>query len=381
MNNPDEATTTNRILCVDDESSVLEGLERVLFDRFQVDTATSGAEGLELIKSDGPYSAVVSDMRMPGMNGAEFLAEVSRIAPDSSRILLTGQTDLESAIAAVNEGSIFRFLCKPCSPEHLEKSLDAAVAQYSLLKDRKELLDKTLKGSVQVLTDVLSLVAPKAFSQASTIRQYVSHMSENLGLKDRWQYELAAMLSQLGCITLPTECLDKVYAGVALSENEAKMFEAHPQIGYRLLKNIPRFDRVAEIIKSQNSDEQPTSQSVKTGARMLTVALKLNGRVTGGESFADAVAGLKAEPGADLELLDIMLKLKRQTRSDQYKAVRLAELRSFMVLEEDIQTLNGNVIVSKGHELNPALIERLANFQSGVGVMEPIRVCIPASAA
>jgi len=96
------AGMTDTILCVDDEANILEGLKRHLHKRFVLETALSGAAGLELLDRQGPFAVVVSDMRMPGMNGAQFLALVRERAPDSVRIILTGQADLEAAIAAVN---------------------------------------------------------------------------------------------------------------------------------------------------------------------------------------------------------------------------------------------------------------------------------------
>jgi DNA-binding NtrC family response regulator len=114
-------------------------------------TATSGKAGLERLSSDGPFAVVVSDMRMPEMNGAAFLAQVRERAPDTVRVLLTGQADLDSAIAAVNEGQIFRFLTKPCAPEMLISSLRAAEEQHRLITAERVLLEQTLHGAVKAL--------------------------------------------------------------------------------------------------------------------------------------------------------------------------------------------------------------------------------------
>ena len=94
-----------RVLCVDDEPRILEGLENHLAMHYEVHFATSGAKGLQLLQSDGPFSVVISDMRMPEMDGASFLQQVRHQSPDSTRMLLTGQSDLESAITAVNKGN------------------------------------------------------------------------------------------------------------------------------------------------------------------------------------------------------------------------------------------------------------------------------------
>lgn len=100
---------TPSILCVDDESRVLDGLRLTLRHGFDVLTATSGAEGLAMLKRMAGATVVISDMRMPGMDGAAFLTQVKEQWPDSTRLLLTGEAGRDAAIAAVNEGQIFRF--------------------------------------------------------------------------------------------------------------------------------------------------------------------------------------------------------------------------------------------------------------------------------
>jgi signal transduction histidine kinase len=126
-----------RILCVDDEPRILNGLRRRLQDRFVVTVAPDGAAGLELLERQGPFAVVVSDMRMPGMDGAAFLKRVRARTADTVRILLTGHADVEAAIAAVNDGNVFRFLTKPCPPEVLISALDGAVRQYRSAVDAR----------------------------------------------------------------------------------------------------------------------------------------------------------------------------------------------------------------------------------------------------
>ncbi|MGA2348973.1 MAG: response regulator [Terracidiphilus sp.] len=131
-----------KILFVDDEPSVLDGYRRMLRREFEVDTAVGGQEGLAKIHDFGPYSVVISDMRMPGMNGAQFLAQVRKNTPDTIRMLLTGYTDINAAIDAVNEGKIFRFLTKPCAKESLVEAINLGLVEYRSVKAEKELIKK-----------------------------------------------------------------------------------------------------------------------------------------------------------------------------------------------------------------------------------------------
>jgi DNA-binding NtrC family response regulator len=120
---------TVRLLCVDDEKNVLEGLSRTLRNVYSVETAVGAGQGLEVLQAKGPFAIVMSDQRMPGMSGVEFLSTVRQIAPDTVRVLLTGYADLNDTIAAVNDGHIFRFLVKPCPFDVLLKSLAACAGQ------------------------------------------------------------------------------------------------------------------------------------------------------------------------------------------------------------------------------------------------------------
>src|SRR5882672_2539455 len=174
-----------RVLCVDDEPNVLEGLSLHLRRRFEVATATSGNAALELLKRDGSTAVVLSDMRMPGMDGATFLSFARQLVPDAVRILLTGQTELSTAVSAVNDGQIFRFLTKPCAPATLLSAVDAAVEFNRLMVSERVLLNQTLHGSIKALTEVLALTNPTAFGRATRVKQHVTALADKLALQER----------------------------------------------------------------------------------------------------------------------------------------------------------------------------------------------------
>src|SRR5580698_5073090 len=159
----------DKILFVDDEPAFLKGYQLMLRQDFEVDTAVGGEQGLAQIHDHGPYAVVVSDMRMPGMNGVQFLARVRQIAPDTIRMILTGYTDINAAMDAVNEGNIFRFLAKPCERDVLSNAITSGLVQYRLITAEKELLGNTLMGSIKVLIDVLSAASPEAFGRSIRI--------------------------------------------------------------------------------------------------------------------------------------------------------------------------------------------------------------------
>ncbi|MCA9592984.1 MAG: response regulator, partial [Myxococcales bacterium] len=208
-----EEAALERILLVDDEPLVLEGLARQLGWEFEVSTAPSGARALELVQSEGPFAVVISDMRMPNMDGAEFLERARALDPDMVRVLLTGQSDLLQAIRAVNHGQLFRFLSKPCPPDVLVPTIQDAVRQHRLLTAERELLEKTLRGSVQTLLDTLALAQPDTFGRARRVEQYVVEVLDTIGEKEQWSIQLAALLCHLPLITLPPETLRRYFDG------------------------------------------------------------------------------------------------------------------------------------------------------------------------
>lgn len=130
----------NKILFVDDDKHALEGYKRLLHGEFEIETATSGSQGLAAIQVLGPFAVVVSDMRMTGMNGAEFLAHVRELAPQTVRVLLTGHRDLDRAIEAVNDGQIFRYLNKPCGKDELVRTIRLGLAKYQSNAEDSQLI-------------------------------------------------------------------------------------------------------------------------------------------------------------------------------------------------------------------------------------------------
>ena len=142
-----------RILFVDDDPRVLQAFERQFYKRFEIRTAIGPELGLQTLGADGPFATVVSDLRMPGMNGIEFLTRVRQASPDTVRVMLTGDADLSAAMAAVNEGKIFQFLTKPCPSDMLSRTLESALEQHRLITAERELLESTLRGKKAVMVN------------------------------------------------------------------------------------------------------------------------------------------------------------------------------------------------------------------------------------
>lgn len=359
--------STERILLVDDDQAILDALCRQNRKRYTLETACGGAEGTRAITERGPFAAVVSDYQMPLMNGVQFLSKVRMLSPSTVRIMLTGQADLTTAIDAVNRGQIFRFLTKPCDPEFFRSCLDAALEQHYLLNAERLLLEETVRGAIAVLVDVLSLSNPAAFGRATRIRGYVHHVASTLGLKSLWQYETAALLSQVGCVAVPAGVIERIAAGEAIPPEQAEMVERHPEVAREILVKIPRLQVVADMVGAQRQafrDDPALAQEVKLGGLMLSAALDFEELVSLGASPAQAVATLKrSAAGYGNRILDALQTADIPAPDAGAQPVAILDLEVGMIPDEEVRDVSGLLLASSGQSLSRGSLERLRNYE------------------
>lgn len=375
---------TEKILFVDDEPNILQSIKRQLRKRFDVTTAESGAQALDILKTEGPFAVIVSDMRMPEMTGVELLSRVKDLYPDMTRIMLTGNADQETAVEAVNSGQIFRFLTKPCPPAMFIPSLALALRQYRLVMAEKEILQTTLTRTLKVMSELLGIANPLAFSAGRRIQAIVIQIAEALGLSTIWEFEIAAVLSQIGCITLPNTILEKVYRGQDLSEDEMEMFNNHPYAGASFLEQIPRLENITKIVRFQQMAyaeyteefKEQLFEEVILGAQMLKVALDLDKYLYRGVKVSTAIGELKKSKQLyNPDVLSVLsqLNLKEDREIISTTADKIIE---GMIAVEDIIAKNGVLMIPKGQVITKPLKEGLVNFRRQVGIVEPVIVCM-----
>lgn len=382
------------VLMVDDEPNILDGYRRALHGRYRVTTAKSGAEGLSVLeralKAKDPFPVVVSDMKMPTMNGAEFLGEVRERDPDVVQMLLSGQADLESTIAAVNNGNLFRFLSKPCSGSDMDAALADAARQYQLVMAERELLESTLTGAVDVLTEVLSGASPEAYARTKRLHAMVLAAAKTLSLSD-WRLPVAAMLSQVGVVAVPPDVLHRALTGKALTPEEIEIYVRHPDTGRLLLEKIPRLEEIAGWIGSQPvrppastvtgepSEELdwdgPAVADAAMGEQVLRAGLAFLSLAETGMPANEVTARLTEAGRHPKPILDA---ISRAASSLTSQGVRRELTVDFvapgMLLLEDVRTAAGMTLVRKGERITQATVLRLDNFSRTVGVVEPIIV-------
>ncbi|MDD3272414.1 MAG: response regulator [Syntrophomonadaceae bacterium] len=373
-----------KVLLVDDDVNILDAYRRVLRGKLELSVAEGGKEALTILKRSDPFAVIVSDYRMPEMDGIEILARARELCPDTVRIMLTGQADMQAAIDAINQGNIFRFLTKPCPSEIFLKQVYAGMEQYRLIHAERELLDQTLKGSIKVLVDILALVNPMAFSRLGLIRSLAKNLAIQLGEKDIWKVELAALLSQIGCVTVPPPILQRAFRQEDLTPQETALFYSHPQIGCDLLKHIPRMEEVAEAINYQmknfdGSGYPPSSlggEDIPLVSRILRVAGDFEGLISTSMPEMKAIRIMQEREGIyDPVILDALkaevIKLEQEKTPVLYA---IYELQPGMILAEDILDGNGLVLITKYQEITDVLITRLKNYARMGMVQEPIKV-------
>lgn len=295
-----------RVLLVDDDKNILAAYKRNLGNNFAVDIAENGEKGLAVLKEKEPFAVVISDYRMPGMDGIQFLSLARRVAPRTVRIMLTGYADMEKVLGAVNEGNVFRFLTKPCPSNVLVGALEKAVEQYKLvaaerqqasdafrrakleesmkkmaeekLAQMENRLKNTIESTVQSMAVVIEKRDPYTANHQHRVAKIAVALAEEMGIGEDETKGLymASTVHDIGKIYVPAEILNK--PGV-LSDIEFAMIRCHPGIGHEILQIID-FPWPIEQIVIQHHERLDGSgyprglsgEEILPAARILAVA-------------------------------------------------------------------------------------------------------------
>lgn len=363
-----------KILCVDDEEQVLHGLEMLLGRRYNVLTATGGEPALRILEKNDDIAVIISDMRMPAMDGAVFLRKARDQSPDSTRLLLTGQAELASAIKAINEGQVFRFLTKPCPPADLQEAIAEGVRQYRLVVGERELLEGTLQGSIQAMIDVLSMTNPLAFGRGTRVKVEAMKLANGLDMGQPWELNVAAMLMDLGCITLPEALLEKMHHGKTLDADEQQQRQKAYGLTESILANIPRLEVSRAIVGLVTRDAIPSDIVLtdEQGADVQKLARVLRAAVQ-----YDQLEATGTDPKLAVEMMEstgkyteVMVEALADLHTADGKHARLHELppaalEAGMVLADDLRISSGAMLVPRGFTVNEGLLARIKNLSEG----------------
>jgi DNA-binding response OmpR family regulator len=373
----------NRVLFVDDEVSLLNGIKRRLGTQIDLVTACSGDEGLIAIGEQGPFAVVVTDMRMPKMDGIQFVQAARAKSPNTVFIMLTGNQDQATAIQALNDGHVFRFLNKPCQSQDLLVAIEAGLRQHQLIISEKELLQGTFVGAVSVLTDVLELAQPRIFGHAERVQEIVTVLQQRLRLEDRWEYKLAARLSLLGFALLPEQDRVRFEMGLDTGRQLHDTIRAAAAIGQRVIERIPRLETVARVIGLMGSIDgnmllskmRTDDERAITGATLLRVAIEWDFLVRQGLSPEAAVDEIrKSLPNLHVTVATLLAEMDPGERRGNTLECDPADLVEGMVLQDDVLTGDGTILIRRGRRLTWTIIEKLRSYETSDVRLNPISV-------
>ena len=369
---------TTKVLLVDDEPRVLEAIVRNLEDDedLELRIATGGEAGLAILAKHPDVAVVISDMRMPGMDGAVFLKRVHDAAPTAARVLLTGQSDLQDAARAVNEAGLFRFLLKPCPTETLRATIHAAAQHAATERAERDVLERTLGATLHVLEDVLQLSAPALYRPAPTARRVARVLAQKFNLAPCWELDAAAMLHPIGQLGLPEALVSRARQGARLIPQESAAWGGYPGISEEIVSKIPRMETVAALLGAldRTGRSDPPADRFERMAAILRVAVATAELVHGGVNAAGFPRALGARLlGWDATLIGPVMTIT-DLFQDQVIEVKVAQLRAGQHLVSDVRAPNGSLLAAAGGEVTQPMIDRLLRFSAGLGVVEPIRV-------
>lgn len=378
-----------RVLFVDDEVNLLRALKRQFHRMFDMAVAGSGAEGLQKIKSEEPYAVIVSDMQMPEMNGIQFLTAAQELSPDSVRIMLTGNADQKTAMDAVNLGNVFSFYTKPCTPQEIHEAVNKAIKQHHLIIAERELLEGTVKGTVKFLTEMLSMMDAEAFGRTLQIQEKAIRLAKAAGITDVWNLKMAIMLCNVANVTLPSDTLARKAAGEQLSVKEEQMILRLPEVSSKLIANIPRLEKVANIILYQNKcfdgsgfpEDGLEGDELPIESRIISISRDMESEMAKGVNAEQAFKALVVnQTHYDKKLLKCLSTiLEKYESSHSGKTVfnsSISGLKPGHVLASNIETEEGKLLFASGQVITDAIIERLMNYSQITVIKEPVQVTV-----
>ncbi len=247
---------------------------------YEVHFASSGEQALLKMRELPQLAVVVSDMRMPGMDGATLLHAAMQSCPHATRMLLTGEAGRDAAILAVNKGRYSGSWRSPAPSTSSRPRSRRPLRTHRLLNAERAVLQETLIGCIGALMEVLAIANPVAFGRAEHIKRLSVELATRFDCTDFWQLEAAALLSQIGYLAVPPEIVEKVHSGAALTPDQQALASGVPAVATKLLDHIPRLDPVLQILTALTWTDAQVAKlgdgTIGLGTRILGLALEFD---------------------------------------------------------------------------------------------------------
>lgn len=408
-----------RVLCVDDEANILSALRRLFRPcGYVVTVAASGEEGLAILDQT-PFDLVISDMRMPGMSGAQFLEEVSTRWPDTMRLLLTGYADIDSTIDAVNKGRIFHYVSKPWDDKALLLIVRHALERKQLERDKARLealtaqqneelkdvnaslelkvMERTVElrkanehikasfiTSIKVFANLIELREGAIAGHSRRVAELARKLAKRAGMDAAAVQDvfLAGLLHDIGKIGLPDTLLSRAVA--EMSGPELLRYRKHPQAGEHALMALSELAQAARLVRSHHErfdgkgyPDGLAGEQIPLGARIVAVANDYDGLQIGTlaarkRTAREALELLEAGRGRSYDpgVLDLFLEVVAESERDDLKEVGLsvARLMPGMILSRDLVTRQGYLLLATDFVLTAGIIRQIQEYASQEGL-------------
>lgn len=363
------------VLFVDDDALMLRTVERTMYPYFDVSTVNSVRQAMQALQRPHTFAVIVSDLRMPGGDGVELLQYARARHPDVVRVMLSGVAQLRDAISAVNDGHVFRFLTKPFDLSAMRMALTAAIEQHRLICAERVLLEETLKGSINAIADMLAIVQPMAFGRGMRMRQHASELAEQMQMDRRWEVEVSALLSQIGCVTLEAITLHRWYHNEELSPYERDQVDRLPAIAEALIADIPRMETVRTILRRQF---EWFDADLPIGAAILAIVRDYDVLITEGRLPDDALSMLDSRGSRyGKNLMNHFRALRGSSSLNENVEMPLSEVRESMIFAADLHSANGLLLIARGQAVTAALMARLQMQSFALERTRRVRMIVP----
>jgi len=358
---------TSKILFVDDDELVLSGLTLTVGRKYDISTAISGMEGLEVFEKEGPFAVIVSDFNMPQMDGSEFLREIRQKDKEVVTMLLSGGANFNEVSDAVRRGGIFRLIGKPCPTELMVENLDQALKQYRTIRAEKDMLEQTMNGVVRAITTILAASKPLFFGRSERVKQLAFDLAKKLNLTEDWRLELASTFSYLGYLTLPDEVQEKLYNNEDVPDEIMDVVKVFPNFANGILKAIPRLEEITPIISRIDEDYEapdPDDGDSAKLASLIRLAKHYERYASDGYSRTDIFGILDKStevylPGG----LEALRKIKDYSKGEaEVEEVSIDKLKSGMRILQELRLPNGTLVAPKGSKVDQHFIKVVENY-------------------
>jgi CheY-like chemotaxis protein len=369
------------ILLVDDIPENLRLLAEMLKKRgYSPRPVLSGPAALKLLERQ-PVDLILLDINMPGMDGYEVCARIKKDPKlkNIPIIFLSAAQDTSAKVLAFEAGGV-DYITKPVQFEEMQARVQTHLRIRQMQISERQLLDRTLGGTVQLLVDCLQVASPRAFGRSARLKDYMDYIAKSLEVKERWMFRLAGSMAFIGCLALPDLLVERAFTRDDLDEIDKARFQRHAKIGQKMLSEIPRLEVVASIIGAQYEHSFLTAESPihLRGGHCLRVARQVDQRVLEGQSVKSAVKHLMLEQPYDAPILGHFEKLTLHQSGSEVIEARIEDLVPKMVLVKPIKTVDGTLLLPQGQTLTEVAIQRIKTFVKNERIRQTFVVRRPA---